>query len=235
MRKKAVFNWSGGKDSALALYKILQDDDFEIISLLTTVNSASNRSSMHAIPHELLKMQAESIGIPLYEVPLSPEGEMAGYEEAMNKAINHFKSLGVTHFVFGDIFLHDVRSYRENQLNPRGIEIVEPLWDISEPQIIDDFIDSGLKSVIVTTMANLLDESYIGKIIDRDFIDNLPKEVDICGENGEYHSFCFDGPIFRFPIRFSLDDKVFVTNDVKMADGTTETFTYWYSSLSPEK
>lgn len=232
MKKKAIFNWSGGKDSALALYKILQNQEYEIISLLTTVNSATDRSSMHAIPVSLLRKQAQSIGLPLYIVELAPTGEMVGYNQAMLKATEHFKALGVTHFIFGDIFLFDVRSYREKQLNPHGIEVVEPLWDKSTTQIMEEFLESGLKTIVVTTMANLLDENYVGRNIDEEFVKKLPKDIDICGENGEYHTFCYDGPIFNYPISYSLGKPFLVSNEVKMEDGTLQTFTYWYSNLN---
>lgn len=127
-RIKAVFNWSGGKDSALALWKVLQAGEYEVVSLLTTVNRENQRSSMHAIPVALLQKQAESIGIPLYVAELEPGREMQGYEETMRLAVNHFLKMGVMHFIFGDIFLHDVKVYRERQLAPYGITVAEPLW-----------------------------------------------------------------------------------------------------------
>ena len=235
MKKKAVFNWSGGKDSALALYKVLQADEYEVISLLTTVNGRNSRSSMHGIPVALLQAQADSIGIPLYMLELDPEGEMKGYETSMLRAVEHFKSRGVTHFIFGDIFLHDVRSYRERQLRPHGIEVVEPLWDRTPQEAMDDFLQSGLKTIVVTTMADLLDETYIGRLIDRPFVESLPVEVDICGENGEYHTFCFDGPIFKHPIRHSLWSPFKYSHDVNMEDGTRQTFHYWYANLNIEE
>lgn len=127
-REKAVFNWSGGKDSALALYKAQQSEAYEIVSLLTTVNRDNARSSMHGIPVGLLRRQADSIGLPLYTIDLAPDGTMENYEEAMAAAVGHFRDTGADRFIFGDIFLHDVRSYREKQLSPYGITVVEPLW-----------------------------------------------------------------------------------------------------------
>lgn len=234
MKKKAVFNWSGGKDSALALYKVLQSDEYEVISLLTTVNGSNHRSSMHGIPVALLQAQADSIGIPLYILELDPEGEMKGYETSMLRAVEHFKSQGVTHFIFGDIFLHDVRSYRERQLLPHGIEVVEPLWNKTSHETMNDFLQSGLKTIVVTTMADLLDETYIGQLIDRPFVESLPDGVNICGENGEYHTFCFDGQIFKKPIRYSLGCPFKYSHEVNMEDGTRQTFHYWYANLNME-
>ncbi len=228
---KSIFNWSGGKDSALALHKALQKQEFEIISLLTTVNRENQRSSMHAIPVSLLQKQAKSLGIPLYIVELPPEGSMENYENEMKKAINHFKELGVTHSIFGDIFLHDVKSYREKQLQPYGIEVVEPLWGKTSEDIMDDFIRSGLKTIIVTTMADILDESFIGRHINKDLVADLPTGTDICGENGEYHTFCYDGSIFQFPVPYSLGEPLKMTFPIKLDDGSVKNYSYWFGNL----
>ena len=232
MTKKAVFNWSGGKDSALALYKLIQSDEYEVVSLLTTVNSKTKRSSMHGIPVTLLQDQANSIGIPLYLIEFAPEEEIKGYENCMLEATEYFKKQGVNRFVFGDIFLHDVRSYREQKLVPHGINVVEPLWNIKPSEVMRDFLQSGLKAVVVTTMANLLDETYIGRLIDSLFIENLPDGVDTLGENGEYHTFCFDGPIFKYPVSYSLGTPFMFSHTINMEDGTQQTFDYWCANLT---
>ena len=152
-RTKAVFNWSGGKDSAHALWRAIESQRYEIVALLTTVNHDTRRSTMHGIPFPLLQAQAASIGIPLHAVDLTPKGDMEDYQTAMSQAVAHFKAQGVTHFIFGDIFLHDVRKYREQQLAPHGIEVVEPLWGRSSETVMHDFLASGLQTVVVTTMA----------------------------------------------------------------------------------
>ena len=235
VRKRAVFNWSGGKDSAFALYKILQLGEYDVVALLTTVNAESGRSSMHAIPVSLLHEQARSIGIPLHVVELTANGGMGSYENAMRQAVEHFKIQGVGHFIFGDIFLHDVRAYREKQLQPYGIEVVEPLWGYSSEEIMEAFLASGLQTVVVTTMAELLGESFIGRHIDRDFLDDLPEGVDICGENGEYHTFCYDGPIFRHPVPFNLGQPQKITIPVKLDDGTERDHSYWFADLDTKQ
>ncbi|MDR1199788.1 MAG: diphthine--ammonia ligase [Prevotellaceae bacterium] len=232
MRKKAVFNWSGGKDSAFALYKTLQSNEYDAVSLLTTVNSKNKRSFMHAIPVALLQEQADSIGIPLYLAEYDPDEKIKDYDNCMLQAVEHFKKQGVNHFIFGDIFLHDVRSYREKQLNPHGIEVVEPLWNKKTIEIMQEFLQSGLKTIVVTTMADLLDERYIGLTVDRSFVENLPDNVDILGENGEYHTFCFDGPIFKYPVKYSLGTSFKTSHTVNMDDGTQQTFNYWYANLN---
>lgn len=232
MKKKAVFNWSGGKDSALALYKVLQTEQYDVVSLLTTVNKSSKRSSMHAIPVSLLRLQADSIGIPLFLIEYDPQEEIKGYESCMLDAVKHFKAKGVSHFIFGDIFLHDVRSYRERQLAPHGIEVVEPLWNKTTNEIMNEFLRSGLKTIVVTTIANLLGKEYIGRHIDHSFVNDLPKEIDICGENGEYHTFCFDGTLFKYPVEYNLGEPFEFSHTVNMDDGTKQIFTYWFANLN---
>ena len=232
---KAVFNWSGGKDSALALYKVLKDEKYEVVALLTTVNSESHRSTMHAIPVSLLEKQAESIGIPLYIVDVVPDGGIGNYEAGMKRAVEYFKNMGATHFIFGDIFLHDVKSYREKQLQPYGIEVVEPLWGKTSEEIMDEFLASGLQTIVVTTMADILDDSYIGRLIDKDFVATLPPDIDICGENGEYHTFCYDGEIFQSPVPYSLGEPIRMTFPVKLDDGTEKDYSYWFANLTNSK
>lgn len=230
-RKKAVFNWSGGKDSALALMKILEGGEYEVVSLLTTVDQENGRSSMHAIPLALIRKQAESIGLPLYTAYLTPHGDMQDYENAMNQAVAHFKRQGVAHFIFGDIFLHDVKSYREKRLAPQGITVVEPLWGKTSAEIMDEFLASGLRTVVVTTMADVLDSSFIGRTIDAGFPALLPAGTDVCGENGEYHTFCYAGGMFRNPVPFRLGAPRYVTNPVRLDDGTVKNYSYWFAGL----
>lgn len=232
---KAVFNWSGGKDSAHALLRAIESEKYEIVALLTTVNRDTHRSTMHGIPLTLLEAQAASIGIPLYIVDLTPKGNMEDYSSAMSQAVQHFKDLGVTHFIFGDIFLHDVRQYREQQLAPYYIKVVEPLWGKSSEKVMEDFLSSGLKTIIVTTMADGLGAVAIGKLIDREFVASLTSlstEIDPNGENGEYHTFCYDGPIFQYPVAFHLGEAFSQSYDIRLDDGTVQTYSYWFANLS---
>ena len=230
-KKKAVFNWSGGKDSAHALLRVMQADEYEIVALLTTTNRDTRLSTMHNIPLSLLQAQSESIGIPFAIVELKPKGNLADYTEAIQKTALRFKEQGVTHFIYGDIFLHDIRKYREELLTPLGIEVVEPLWGPSSAEIIEAYLNSGLKTVVVTTEDKGLGMEAIGKVIDRDFIDSLPDTCDPNGENGEYHTFCYDGPIFKKPIRFQLGTPKKESHDIKLDDGTVKTFTYCFADL----
>lgn len=229
VKKKAVFNWSGGKDSALALQKILQDDAFEIVSLLTTITQETQTSSIHAIPLNLLQKQAEHIGIPLYAVELTKD--ITNYELGMKKAVEHFKNQGVQHFVFGDIFLEDVKAYREEKLNPLGIEVIEPLWGKSSEEVMGDFLRSGIKTKIIVTQADQLGEEFIGKEITQDLLKVLPQEVDVCGENGEYHTFAYDGPIFTSEIPFEITEVKKISYTFKLDSGETKDCTYWQAIL----
>lgn len=190
-RRRAVFNWSGGKDSALALQTVLREDRYEVVSLLTTVDASNDSSSMHGIPAELLRMQADSIGLPIRIVPTGKGIE--DYERAMAEAVGDFVARGAEHFIFGDIFLQDVRAYRERQLEPYGVTVVEPLWGQGPERIMAAFLASGLETVVVTTDASCLGADWIGRTIDGTFRDDLPDGVDPCGENGEYHTFCHGG------------------------------------------
>ena len=231
--KKAVFNWSGGKDSAHALWKVMQQGEYDVVSLLTTINEDTCESTMHHIPLELLEKQSECIGIPLHVVKLCSEGTMEDYQTAMKKVVTFFQEKNVTYFIYGDIFLNDVRGYREQYLKPLGIELVEPLWGKSSREVINDFLKTGLQTVIVTTMDQGLGKEAIGKLLNENFINELPEDCDPNGENGEYHTFCYDGPLFKKPVPFKLGKPFKQSYDIRMEDGTQQTFSYWFTELSP--
>ncbi|MEK5763305.1 ATP-binding protein [Acinetobacter junii] len=223
--KKAVFNWSGGKDSALALYTVLQQKQFEVVALLTTVNEETELSSMHAIPFSLLMKQAESIGIPLYPVFLPKN--LPVYEQRMLDAPQHFKAQGVEHFIFGDIYLSDVRKYREDRLHPLGIEVVEPIWNLDSTEVMQNFLDSGIRTKIIVTDASKLDRSFIGQDIDAALIERMPEDVDICGENGEYHTFAYAGALFKQTVEFEIVETRQMSYDFKLENGEEKTYHYW--------
>ncbi|GAA3740994.1 diphthine--ammonia ligase [Flavobacterium ginsengisoli] len=240
--QKALFNWSSGKDSALALYKILQNKDFKIECLLTSVNKQYQRISMHGIRLELLQNQAESIGIPLkiLEVPEMPTMEV--YEQVMTKTLTELKQNGIRYSIFGDIFLEDLREYRENQLAKIGLNGVFPIWKIPTQDLIQEFISLGFKTIVVCVNEKYLDKSFVGRVIDQDFINDLPENVDVCGENGEFHTFTFDGPIFSKPIDFEIGEIVYrkyekpekEDSSNKACDTNDETafdFGFWYCDL----
>lgn len=211
MAHLSVFNWSGGKDSALALYHTLQNPEWQVGSLLTSVNQAFNRVSMHGVRTELLQQQAAAMGIPLVQLLLPEQPDMDTYNRLLTNTMQQYKAKGYTHSIFGDIFLEDLRQYREEKLATAGFQAFFPLWKRNTTELVHEFIELGFQSVIVCTKAELLDESFVGRIIDHDLLKDLPANVDPCGENGEFHSFVFNGPIFKYPIPFTLGEKVWRT------------------------
>lgn len=228
-RKKAVFNWSGGKDSALALQKILEQNEFDVISLLTTINEETQKSSIHSIPLEILNRQAKSIGIPLHTVLFAKN--LSDYYSKMSKTVAYFKKQGVTHFIFGDIFLTDIKAYRENKLNPLGIEVVEPLWNMSSAEVMNDFLKSGIKTKIIVTQADKLNKTFIGKNLDHKTISLFPDGIDVCGENGEYHTLSYAGGLFKEEVDFTISQIDKIWYDIKLDNGQTKTFDYWQAQI----
>lgn len=206
---KAIFNWSGGKDSSLALYHILKEKQFDISALMTTVNSKFDRISMHGVRKELLYAQGEAIGLPIKEIRLPEAPTMSEYDATMGKVLNELKAEGITHSIFGDIFLEDLKKYREDRLAEVGLKAHFPLWKRDTKELVHEFIDLGFKTVVVCVKSDLLDADFAGRVIDHDFLKDLPKNVDPCGENGEFHTYVFDGPIFKEPIPFEIGEKVF--------------------------
>lgn len=206
IKKKAIFNWSGGKDSALALYHTLNSDEYEIMGLLTTLNEKQKRISMHGVREELLEMQAKSIGLPLFKLYLPEKLKMDEYDDIISNELNKLKDLGVTHSIFGDIFLEDLREYRVKQLETIGLEAVFPLWKRDTKEIANEFVSLEFKAIITAVDASKLDKSVTLSDFDDVFIKNLPSSVDVCGENGEFHSFVWAGPIFSKPVNVSKGD-----------------------------
>lgn len=206
--KKTYFNWSSGKDSALALYKMQQNPDYSIDLLVTTTNKDFGRVSMHGLREELLEKQAESIGIPLQKIPFAADVTMDLYAKTMKKAMDSLTEQGYSHGVFGDIFLEDLKAYRDKKLVEVGIKGVYPLWKQDTKLLMQEFLALGFKAITVCVNAKLLGREFVGRVINEQFINDLPDNVDVCGENGEFHTFVFDGPIFSKPINFQIGKKV---------------------------
>ncbi len=233
---KAYLNWSSGKDAMLALHQLQSSQEVAIEKLVTTVNTDFNRVSMHGLPISLLEKQAKSLQLPLHQIPLSGNVSMQTYNETMQKHVLKLKSEGFTHSVFGDIFLEDLKSYREQQLQEVQIQPIFPLWKKDTLTLVEEFIDSGYKAIVVCTNANKLDESFCGRIIDHDFLNDLPSNVDPCGENGEFHTFVFDGPLFTFPVEFELGEKVLRDYSPSDEDDCHQEpqswdYKFWYADL----
>lgn len=200
--KKAYLNWSSGKDAAFALYQLQKKKEFQTEKLVCTLNSEADRVSMHGLRKELLLRQVQNMGLPLHIISLPGNVSMTTYNQIMTAETSALVSEGFTHSVFGDIFLEDLREYREKQLKEIGLQAVFPLWKTDTTELMRDFIKTGFKAISVCVNARLLDESFCGRIIDEEFLADLPPGIDPCGENGEFHSFVFDGPIFKAPVEF---------------------------------
>jgi uncharacterized protein (TIGR00290 family) len=203
-----LFCWSGGKDSAMALHVLLQDPTVRVAALLTTVTEGYERVSMHGVRRELLQRQAQSIGLPLHEVLILPECVNATYEARMEKALRIHYDQGIRKVAFGDIFLEDLRVYREKNLSRIGMTAVFPIWKRDTRELIRSFHIYNFRSVAVCVDSQVLDRSFAGRELDESFFEDLPAGVDWCGENGEFHTFVFDGPIFRHPLKFEIGGRV---------------------------
>jgi uncharacterized protein (TIGR00290 family) len=197
MKEKVILSWSGGKDSALALYELQKTKSYEIVSLLTTITQDFDRISMHGVRTILLEMQAESLGLPLEKVFITKDITNEQYERKMWEVMAKFLAAGISSVVFGDIFLEDLRKYREDNLSKIGMKGIFPIWKRNTTVLAKGFIESGFKAVITCIDSNLLDKMFIGRTFDELFLSELASGVDPCGENGEFHSFVYDGPIFR--------------------------------------
>ncbi len=236
-KPKAIFCWSGGKDSALALYKILQENKYEVVALLTTLNENFKRISMHGVREELLDKQAASIGLPLIKMYVS-EGTNSEYEKTMEDLLLQYKAKGVTIVIFGDIFLEDLRVYRENNLAKVGLKPAFPLWKTDTKELINEFLELGFKTVTCCVNDGYLGEDKVGVEITNEFIKNLPANVDPCGENGEFHTFCYEGPIFKKPIPFKVGEKIYRPLEIRKSDddvcsSNSITRGFWFCELIP--
>ena len=207
-RTKAWLAWSSGKDSAWALHTVRQSSDLEIVALLTTVNRTHGRVAMHAVRESLLEAQAEAAGLPLVKVPIPSPCPNEVYERAMGEAMAQARDEGVWHVVFGDLFLGDIRAYREKQLATCGMTPVFPVWGKDTRRLAEEMIAGGLSAYLTCVDPRKLDRSFAGRRFDADLLAALPSSVDPCGENGEFHTFANEGPMFRRKIPVSLGDIV---------------------------
>lgn len=198
--EKILFAWSGGKDSAMALYELRKNNDFEILALLTTVTEGYERISMHGVRKILLERQAESLGLFLEKIFISKKSSNEEYEAKMKDKLTDYRRRGVSSVAFGDIFLEDLKKYREENLRKVEMKGIFPVWKRDSAELARAFIALGFKAIITCIDSSVLDRRFAGRVFDEDFLTQLPPHVDPCGENGEFHSFVFDGPIFSKPI-----------------------------------
>jgi uncharacterized protein (TIGR00290 family) len=238
-KEKVLFCWSGGKDSALCLHRVMQDPALKVAALLTTVNRHYERVTMHGVREALLDMQAASIGLPLEKVYLGQHPGNAEYERSMEEMWLKYKRRGVKKVIFGDLFLEDLRSYRESHLQRVGMSAVFPLW-ISSGQnyraataaLLREFIGLGFKAITCCVSDGVLTEAMAGRVLDESFLSDLPPGVDPCGENGEFHTFVYDGPLFREPVLFEKGENVYRPLEVR-TDTESHTRGFWFCDLLP--
>src|SRR5215471_18738070 len=213
-----LVSWSGGKDSCLALAEIRQKRD--VVALLTTITRDFDRISMHGVRSILLEQQAASLGIPLHKVFITKGAGNDEYERETIHALRSFQANGINSVVFGDLFLEDIRAYREELLARLGMKGIYPVWGLDTSHLIKEFLARGFKTAVVCVDPAKLSRAFVGRVLDEQFLSELPAEVDPCGENGEFHTFVFDGPGFRAPVPFSF-------GEVVMRDG------FWFADLVP--
>ena len=203
MKRKALMSWSSGKDSAWALHKLQKNPEIDLVGLFCTVNKEFDRVAMHGVRVELLQKQAKSIGLPLVIIEIPYPCSNVEYEKIMGQFVDRAKIDNIEYFAFGDLFLEDIRNYREEKLKGSGIKPIFPIWGIPTDKLSREMISSGLRSVITCINPKQIPKEFVGREFDESFLDSLPEAIDPCGENGEFHSFAFDGPMFKEQIEIS--------------------------------
>jgi uncharacterized protein (TIGR00290 family) len=207
-RMKILFTWSGGKDSALALFEILNRGGVEVCALLTTVTEDYGRVSMHGVRETLLEQQSKALGIPLHTVRIGKDATNERYENGMREVLEEYKESGVKSVAYGDLFLEEIRSYREKNLEAVGMKALFPLWGRDTNTLGRRFLDLGFRAIVTCVDLKSLKRSFCGREYDADFINDLPHSVDPCGENGEFHTFVYDGPLFEKAVAFRRGEVV---------------------------
>ncbi|MBB6459505.1 Dph6-related ATP pyrophosphatase [Flammeovirga kamogawensis] len=228
--KKALFQWSGGKDSSFALFKAIKE--WEVVGLFTSLSEEYKRISMHGVQEALLDKQAKSINLPLYKMYLAEDVGMETYDRELANHLKPFVDKGIEDLILGDIFLEDLRKYREDKMAEVGLKCQFPLWGGNTLQLYKDFVNAGFKAVTVA-VNDTMGEKFIGRVLDMDFLNDLPEGIDPCGENGEFHTFVFDGPIFNQPIDFKIGDKIIREYNYKDAEGNEINSKFHFCDLQP--
>ena len=225
--KKAIFNWSGGKDSAFALGEVLKQEEFQVEYLLTSINKENQRVSMHGVHKDLMIRQIEAIGLDVVFLELPDSPDMESYEKSLKSILTKAIKQNINYSIFGDINLEDLRSYREKQLSSLGFEAVFPLWKKDTYKLVMEFIERGYKSIITAVDASKIPGEFTGQLITKELIHELPGNVDPCGENGEFHSFVVDAPYFANEIEVETGEplsKSYQQGKIK--------FDFWFCPLN---
>lgn len=228
---KISIAWSGGKDSALALWKLMQDESYEVVNLHTTFGEETKRVGLHGIHESLIQKQAESIGLPLDRLYYPASQSNAAYEKMMSSYLDVLRKKGVHHIAYGDIFLEDLKKYRETQLDEKGFKGVFPLWAKDTQNLLGEFLDMGFQTLVCAADADIFAEDQVGELLSQSLINQLKKPIDPCGENGEFHTFCFKGPIFEKPVVFQLGETISKNYTFKTDDGEEHSKRFWFKEL----
>jgi uncharacterized protein (TIGR00290 family) len=205
---KAVVSWSSGKDCAFALHQVRTEGRLDVVGLLTTLNEENDRIAMHGVRKELLQMQLEALDLPAEMVMLPMPCDDETYRQRVGLAVETLRGRGVKQVVFGDLFLEDIRQYREEQMQGSGLDPVFPLWQRDTSQLCRNMVDSGLQAVVTCVDQRVLSAEYLGRQYDHQFLDDLPPDIDPCGENGEFHTLVTAGPMFSWPIAVRIGERV---------------------------
>jgi len=218
VKEKVLLSWSGGKDSALALHELRKSGKYEVAALLTTITRDYDRVCMHGVRSILLEQQAESLGVPAEKIFISKNASNEEYESSMRQILERYRAEGVCGVVFGDVFLEDLRKYREEKLSQVGMKGLFPIWKRDTAELACAFIDLGFQAIVTCADSNLLDSTLVGRPFDEQFLSILPEAVDPCGENGEFHSFVSDGPMFQQQIPHTTGEVVLRENGFYYCD-----------------
>lgn len=208
MKRRTLLSWSSGKDSAWSLHVLRQSPDVEVVGLVTTANETHQRVAMHAVRLELLRLQAEAVSLPVQVVNLPSPCSNEQYDAAMGRVVEEARRQGVEHIAFGDLFLADIRAYREARLAGTGVSPLFPLWQAPTQELARQMVNGGLRAVLTCVDPKQLSADYVGREFDESFLSDLPSGVDPCGERGEFHTFAFDGPMFREKVKISVGEVV---------------------------
>ncbi|EKB49045.1 diphthine--ammonia ligase [Cecembia lonarensis] len=223
--------WLGGKDSAYALYHLNMTRGYQVVRLHTTFGEETKRVGLHGIDESLIQKQASLLGLPLYSIYYPASGDNQAYEKAMAEYLEQLKLEGIFHLAYGDIFLEDLKQYREKQLEKAGVQPVFPLWGRNTLQLINEFIQLGFMTAICAADADKVGEGWLGKVLDKEFLDALPPSVDPCGEHGEFHTFCFDGPIFSEKVPIEMGDTLKKSYSFKDNKGKIHSKQFWFKNI----
>jgi uncharacterized protein (TIGR00290 family) len=235
-KKKITISWSGGKDSALALHLILEQEMFEVRHLHTVIGKSTKRVGLHGIREELIREQARQLDLPLVIRYLEDDNTHQAYEKLVLQMYQDFRDEGISHILFGDIFLEDLRAYRENLLRESGLIPVFPLWKLPSLNLLGRFIDGGFKTVICAANEMCFNADLLGRVMDKGLLQEIPPGIDPCGENGEFHTYVFDGPMFRSPVPYTLGEMVARTYDYDILENKSikrKSTTFYFQEILP--